>query len=70
MNAPGAQHLSHQMHATGTSNHGAAEKGFYHGDHSTPDGVPGAGGLVMMDKSGVVTSAGGLMPHNTSGSSI
>ena len=72
MNAPVAQHLSHPMHATGTSNHGAAmaEKGFYHGDHSTPDGVPGAGGLVMMDKSGVVTSAGGLMPHNTSSSSI
>ena len=50
-------HVNHSSHPTGTSAlpPSVDDKSFYHGDHSTPDGVPGSQGLL---------------PHNSSSTSI
>ena len=66
-------HVNHPIHASGPSNHtsSSADKGFYHGDHSTPDGLAASGGSSMiMEKSGIAAAGAGLMPHHASSSSI
>ena len=50
-------HVNHSIHSNNISALPASvdDKSFYHGDHSTPDGVPG-------------NQSSGLMPHNSSSS--
>jgi hypothetical protein len=63
-------HINHALHTVGPSSH-TIEKGFYHGDHSTPDGVAtNQGSSMLMDKTGMPTSGTGLLAHNSSSSSI
>ena len=67
------QHVNLALHTAGPSSHipSTSEKGFYHGDHSTTDGIAtDQGSSILMDNAGIPSSGTGLLAHNASSSSI